>query len=234
VEERNTFAAHVRRLRLRAGLSQEALAEKAGVSVATIGAIEEGQRRRPHPHTLRALADSLGLSETERTELFRPSVSVSPRPSSPAAPSLTTPLVVRESEIQAASALLTAPDQSVRLLALVGPGGVGKTRLAVAIMDRIAGAFTDGAVFVDLAPIREHRLVAATIARVLGVRESGGMSAQELLIAHLRSRNLLLVLDNFEQLLGAAPLVAELVAACPRLSILVTSSPYQLSATCIT
>src|SRR6185295_4406037 len=83
--------------------------------------------------------------------------------------------------------------------------------------------FADGVVFVDLAPIREHRLVPATIARLLGVRESGGHSAWELLLAHLRPRQMLLVLDNFEHVLGAASLPTELLNACPRLTLLVTS-----------
>jgi predicted ATPase/DNA-binding XRE family transcriptional regulator len=222
VGESTALAAHLRRLRLVAGLSQLALAEKAGVSVATIGAIEEGQRRRPYLHTLRALADSLELTGSERAALlsFHVEVAHSEDVSAPVPP---TPLVGRESEIAEASALLTSSTPSVRLLALIGPGGVGKTRLALEVAATVRDAFSDGAVFVDLAPLRDHRLVAATIARVLGVHESGRQSAREVLVAHLRERHLLLTLDNFEHLLGATPLVMELLAACPRLSILVTT-----------
>jgi len=225
---RNAFADQLRRLRLRAGLSQEALAEKAGVSVATIGAIEEGQRRRPYPNTLRALADSLGLTATERGALLSLQDDSAPRPDlavfdTLALPVPATSLVGRESEIDEAIALLASSAPGVRPVTLVGPGGVGKTRLALAIADRVRETFSDGAVFIDLAPIREHRLVPATIARGLGLRESGGQTARELLLGHLRPRHLLLILDNFEHLLGATPLLTELVAACPRLRLLVTS-----------
>jgi predicted ATPase len=120
-------------------------------------------------------------------------------------------------------ALLTSSTPAVRLLSLIGPGGVGKTRLALEVGATVRDAFSDGAAFVDLAPLRDHRLVPATIARVLGIHESGRQSAQELLVAHLRERQLLLTLDNFEHLLGATPLVTELLAACSRLSILVTT-----------
>ena len=222
VGESSALAAHLRRLRLVAGLSQAALAEKAGVSVATIGAIEEGQRRRPYLHTLRAPADSLDLTGTERAALLSFHVDVVPSEdvSVPVPP---TPLVGRESEIAEACALLTSSTPTIRLLALIGPGGVGKTRLALEVAATVRDAFSDGAAFVHLAPLRDHRLVPATIARVLGIHESGRQSARELLVAHLRERHLLLTLDNFEHLLGATPLVTELLAACSRLSIVVTT-----------
>jgi predicted ATPase len=139
------------------------------------------------------------------------------------APVPPTRLVGRASEIAEACALLTSSSPTVRLLALIGPGGVGKTRLALRVAATVRNLFSHGAVFVDLAPLRDHRLVPATIAHVLGVHESGRQSARELLVAHLRERHFLLTLDNFEHLLGATPLVMELLAACPRLSILVTT-----------
>jgi predicted ATPase/DNA-binding CsgD family transcriptional regulator/DNA-binding XRE family transcriptional regulator len=229
---RTGFAAQLRRLRLRAGLTQEALAEKAGVSVATIGAIEEGQRRRPYPHTLRALADSLELSAADRTALMSASAPATEKPEDSvsaalqvALPVALTALIGREREVAAARTLLLPPlkTPAVRLLTLLGPGGVGKTRLSLEIAATVRGGYVDGVAFVDLAPIRDHRLVPATMARALGVRESGGRSAWELLLMHLRSRRALLVLDNFEHLPGAAPLLTELLGACSALALLVTS-----------
>jgi predicted ATPase len=108
-------------------------------------------------------------------------------------------------------------------LTLTGPGGVGKTRLALAVAGALIDAYPDGGVFVDLAPVRDPRLVPATIARALDLRESGGRSARELLLDHLRERQVLLVLDNFEHLLGAAPLLAQLLEGCPQLALLLTS-----------
>ncbi|HEU5432666.1 MAG TPA: AAA family ATPase, partial [Thermomicrobiales bacterium] len=110
----------------------------------------------------------------------------------------------------------------MRLLTLTGPGGVGKTRLARRVAERLADAFADGVAFVELAPIRAPALVGSAIARALGVRESR-RPLLEALTAHLRSRETLLILDNFEHLLAAVPLVTALLVACPRLTVLTTS-----------
>ena len=111
----------------------------------------------------------------------------------------------------------------VRLLTLTGAGGVGKTRLALAVAEDLLGAFDDGAFFVDLAPIVDPALVPSAIAGVLDVGEPAQKSLLESLVDHLRGLSVLLVLDNFEQVLPAAPLVAELLSACPRLKVLATS-----------
>ncbi len=132
-----------------------------------------------------------------------------------------TPLIGRETELASVHALLTRAD--VRLVTLSGPGGTGKTRLAIAAAERAAGEFPDGVCFVPLAPVADPALVVPTLAQALGVREPPGSSPIQGIEAHLRGKKLLLVLDNFEQVLSAAPAVSELLTGCPTLKVLVTS-----------
>lgn len=113
--------------------------------------------------------------------------------------------------------------QGARLVTLTGPGGVGKTRVALAVAERLDDAYPAGAVFVSLAPIADHRLVIPTIARTIGIMEQSGQPILDRLIDHLRDRRMLLVLDNVEHVVEAANSVAELLRACQHVSMLATS-----------
>jgi NB-ARC domain len=136
-------------------------------------------------------------------------------------PAPMTPLVGREREIAAVGALLGR--DGVRLVTLTGPGGVGKTRLAVRVATEVEGTFADGVCFVSLAAIHDPALVLPTIGQALDLRDAGGRSLEERLRRLLRDRELLLVLDNFEQVVEAASALNDLLEACPALKALVTS-----------
>ena len=132
-----------------------------------------------------------------------------------------TPLVGREREIGEVADRVRS--EEVRLLTLTGPGGTGKTRLGLQAAVDVLEEFSDGAFFVALATITEPELVASTVARALGVKESAEQPLMESLKSYLHFKHLLLVLDNFEQVLEGAPVVAELLGACPKLKVLATS-----------
>ncbi len=143
-----------------------------------------------------------------------------PRPSPPV-PALLTSLVGREREVEHVCALIHRED--VRLLTLTGPGGVGKTRLALAASAAAADDFADGVRFVPLAAVQDHQLVAAVLAQAVGVRDLGALPFADQVRAAAGETEALLLVDNFEHLLPAAPLLTELLSACPRLTLLVTS-----------
>jgi predicted ATPase len=135
-----------------------------------------------------------------------------------------TVFVGREKEIAAAKELLLSKD--VRLLTITGPGGIGKTRLGLEIASALQEYFPGGVHFVPLSPLRDPGLIAALIVQTLGIRETGGQSSLEQLKRHLQDsahEPVLFLLDNFEHLIQAAPLVADLLAMAPNLKVLVTS-----------
>jgi predicted ATPase/class 3 adenylate cyclase len=138
-----------------------------------------------------------------------------------------TPLIGREREIATARAALglssSGDEQTTRLLTLTGPGGAGKTRLSIHLAAELGAEFTDGAAFVPLADVTNPVLVPVAIASALGLGDTTGESPRDLVFTYLRDRHLLLVLDNFEQVMSAAPLVAELLTRCPRLRVVATS-----------
>ena len=237
------FGQVLRRLRLVAGLSQEELAERASLSVRGISDLERGLRTSPRPETVRLLAQALDLGAGERASLIaaaHPELDVSAsapdgtsvsRPPTPIVslrrPSLDaaslTRLVGREAELAQVSTLLRR--EEIRHITLTGPGGVGKTQLALATAMQLAAdeRFADGIAFVELASIQDPALVASAVAATLGVKERGARPLADSLAESLRQRRLLLVLDNFEHVLPAALLVADLVVACPLMVVLATS-----------
>lgn len=224
--EKASFGALLRRLRKASGLSQEELAHRAGLTPNAVGTLERGERRRPYPHTVRALADALGLEESERAKLIASIPSrkreVVAERTLPIPPTL---LIGREKDVRALEVVLRQAE--ARLVTITGPGGVGKTRLAVEIASRVGDEFPDGVLFVELAPLRGASLVLPTIAGSLGLRETGLL--HEALRTVLASKHLLLVLDNFEHVLEAAIDIAFLLESCPDLIILVTSrSPLRI------
>ena len=133
-----------------------------------------------------------------------------------------TPFIGRQAELAAVKELLTR-DSQVRLVTLTGPGGTGKTRLALQTAEELLDRFRDGVYFVDLAPIRDPEAVLAAIARTVGLRESSDRPLLEALKGYLRTQMMLLLLDNFEQVTSAASKVGELLQDCPPLKLLVTS-----------
>jgi transcriptional regulator with XRE-family HTH domain len=171
------FGARLRDLRESAGLTQEELAERAGLTGKTISLLERGERKRPYPHTVRSLADALELSEEERAVLTgaipgRTSGDGAPVTDEAAAtypsalPVSLTPLLGRELEVEEIVSLLGragGAGAAVRLLTLTGPGGIGKTRLGIEAAKKAGGYFPDGVAFVALAPLGDAALVMPTV-----------------------------------------------------------------------
>ncbi len=224
--EQTQFGTLLKRYRTAAGLTQEALAAHAQLSARAISDLERGINRIPRHDTLELLMAALNVTTTQRALLLstiRPEMMVAaPRTRSLSPPPFPpTALIGREQEM--ARALTFLQRDGMRLLTLTGPSGVGKTRLGIQLAQDLGERFEQGVVFVALAPLRDPSLLPATLAQALGLREQTSGSLSELVQASLQEQHLLLILDNFEQIRQAAPFIADLLASCPRLQILVTS-----------
>jgi predicted ATPase/class 3 adenylate cyclase len=181
----------------------------------------EARLRELGAHRLRDLARPEQVYQLEAPDLstdFPPLRSLDARPHN--LPVQPTALLGRETEIADLTRMLHG---DARLVTLTGPGGMGKTRLALQVAAELLDEFTDGVFFVALAPISDPALVLPTIAKALGVQETAGQSLADRVQGYLHDKQVLLLLDNFEQVTDAAPAIAELLAACPRLRVLVTS-----------
>jgi transcriptional regulator with XRE-family HTH domain len=219
-----SFGALLRQHRSAAGVTQSELAEEAGLSLRGVSDLERGARRTPYADTVRRLADALRLPESERNDLLRASRRIGflshSGPAPRALPLPLTSFVGREHAVIEVERLL----RTYRLLTLTGPGGIGKTRLALEVARKVAPEYTDAAALVDLNGLSAPELVPETIAAALGVHRSARGNLTEAVADALRSRQLLLLLDNCEHLIEAcAQVAAALLQACPNLRVLATS-----------
>jgi predicted ATPase len=225
------FAKLLRHHRLAAGLSQEALAERARMSSDGISSLERGHRRTPQRETLALLAGALALNGEQRRELEAAAARAGPRgargakslasaPETAAGlPLSLTSFVGRGAELEEVVSLV----REHRLVTLTGAGGIGKTQMALQAGTALSGGAEDIR-FIALAPLGSQSPVAPAIASALGVQETPNLPLVQTLLAHLKKRSTLLILDNCEHVIDEASMVAdELLAGCPRLRILATS-----------
>lgn len=214
----------LRSCRQAAGLTQEELADRAGISVYTISNLERGKAHVPRSDTLHRWLDALSVPPQHQLLLLSiaqaawksPAGSVLPLDSAPL-----TSVIGRETDVHHLLELLRRPE--VRLLSLLGPPGVGKTRLCLEAIRHLDDEFPDGIHSVDLAPVSDPTRVLTSIAQRLALRDAEDAAPGDLLQAHLHQRTTLVVLDNLEHVVDAAPDLLSLLAACPALKLLVTS-----------
>ena len=220
------FGKLLREYRVASGLSQEALAERAAMSVNGISALERGANQAPQRKTLELLVNALALTAEQARRFERAAMRPS-RARVPAAnhdatdfPHAVTPFFGRRELIDTIERRMLA----VPLVTLVGPGGIGKTRLALESAQILAGHFSAGPHFIDLAPLRDGASVSWTIAAHFGVKSAGGEPAIAAMVKALRTKSALLVIDNCEHVAaGVADVVQAILSGCPAMRVLATS-----------
>ncbi len=221
-----SFGAQLKALREAAGFTQEELATIAGLSVHAVSALERGERRRPHVETVRALSAALDLTGPT-LNVFQGSARAQAHPtavdelSGVSLPLPPTALLGRNTELETLRQWLSDP--ASRLITLIGPGGVGKTRLVLELARAIAEEGATRVVFVSLATLRDPTFVAPAIAEALGLTDVSAADLAKRARVACGDQRTLLVLDNFEQVLDAAPLVVDLLTSVASLRLLVTS-----------
>ncbi|MFN8491771.1 MAG: helix-turn-helix domain-containing protein [Caldilineaceae bacterium] len=239
-----SFGVLLRTLRKRAGMTQGDLAAAVGYSISSISALEKEQRLPDVAFVVQNLVPALAVSDAPQlaTRLVELAATArGERPPTTVTMQRIAQVVIQEEVLAPPGSLPTLPIALIgrtaqvnqlgdrlrghggRLLTLVGPPGIGKTTLALAVAEQVQPHYRDGAVFVALAAIAEPILMASTIATAVGCSDTSPKPPQTRLIEFLRRKIMLLVLDNLEQLTGAGALIAELVAACPGVCVLATS-----------
>ncbi len=221
-----SFGAQLKELREVAGFTQEELATIAGLSVHAVSALERGERRRPHVETVRALSAALDLTGTARDAFVgsaraRTDTTAVEDLSDASLPLSPTALLGREADLE--TLRNTLADPSTRLITLLGPGGVGKSRLALELARTVSEEGPTRVVFVPLAAIRDSAFVASAIAEALGLADVAARDLSKRARIACGDRPTLILLDNFEHVLDAAPVVADLLTSVTLLRLLVTS-----------
>ena len=243
------FGAWLKERRKALDLTQQDLAERVGCAAVTIRKIERGHLK-PSRQITELLAETLHIAPDNRTEflglargrgaphpgeLAGTGQPGQPEPSSPESkahstlrnnlPRRLTALIGRESVIEEVMAWLLNVDTPypVRLLTLTGPPGIGKTSLSLELAKEALHSFQDGVFFVPLASISDPELLFPTMVQALGLKTLGKQAPLTQLTDYLQDKQVLLVLDNFEQIISSAPLLPDLLSSCPRLTLLVTS-----------